>query len=157
MGVHGDYLYNEHCYKLVDRSAVPFRLTPNITEFMTRYYEIGSFQFSLGAFALAFQENEEEIRTQLQMLEQINSFLLMRNEEVPSSVFSMLVRENSDWLSQRGVALAPNVSNPNVKSKEKVDKAIIDAVSVSKDPRFLVQMNPSFCAWFYSVCHKHQS
>ena len=144
MGVHGDYLYNEHCYKLVDRSAVPFRLTPNITEFMT-------------AFALAFQENEEEIRTQLQMLEQINSFLLMRNEEVPSSMFSMLVRENSDWLSQRGVALAPNVSNPNVKSKEKVDKAIIDAVSVSKDPRFLVQMNPSFCAWFYSVCHKHQS
>ena len=117
---------------------------------MTRYFEIGSFQFSLGAFALAFQENEEAIRTHLQMLEQINSFLLMRNEEVPPNVFSMLVNENSEWL-------APNVSNPNIKSKEKVDKAIIDAVSVSKDPRFLVQMNPSFCAWFYSVCHKHAS
>lgn len=157
MGIHGDYLYNERCYTLADRSSVPFRLTPNITEFMTRYFEIGSFQFALGAFALAFQENEESIRTHLQVLEQLNSFLLMRNEEASSNVLSMLVKGNSDWLMQRGVVLAPNVSHPNAKSKEKVDKAIVDAVAYSKDPRFLIQMNPSFCAWFSSVCNKHAS
>lgn len=138
----------------MDRSMVPFRLTSNITEFMTRYFEIGSFQFSLGAFALAFQENEESIRTYLRLMEQIDSFLLMRNEEVPPNVLSMLAKENCDWLAGRGVVLAPNVNSPNIKSKEKVDKAIVDAVAASKDARFLVQMNPSFCAWFYCVCYK---
>ena len=148
MNIHGNYVFKDHCYLLADQSAVPLRLTPNISEFLTKYYELGSFQFALGSFALAFQQNEKTLKTYLRLMERENINLLMRNEEVDESVLLSLLNENTKWLVNRGVQFAPNVNIRVLQTKEKLDKAIVDAVMKSKNPSSLVQMRPSFCAWF---------
>lgn len=52
MNVHENYVPNDHGFFVRMHSVVPFRLTRNIRSFMTEFYEKGSFEFSVGAYAL---------------------------------------------------------------------------------------------------------
>lgn len=49
--IHANYIPSDRGYAIVDRMAVPFRLTPNITNFLSIYYE-GAFELAIGADAL---------------------------------------------------------------------------------------------------------
>ena len=49
--IHSNYIVNERAVIINERAAVPFRMTPNITHFLTPFYE-GAFELALGAIAL---------------------------------------------------------------------------------------------------------
>ena len=49
--LHSNYVVNERELIIKDRVAVPFRLTQNITHFLTPFYE-GAFELAVGAIAL---------------------------------------------------------------------------------------------------------
>lgn len=52
LNVHPNYMSHEQGYIVQEPSPIPFRLTRNIRSFMTEFYEEGSFEFSVSAYAL---------------------------------------------------------------------------------------------------------
>lgn len=51
LNIHSNYLPIERKFTIVDRSAIPLRLTRNITDFLSSSYE-GAFELAFGSYAL---------------------------------------------------------------------------------------------------------
>ena len=51
LNIHSNYLPIERKFTIVDRSAIPLRLTRNITNFLSSSYE-GAFELAFGSYAL---------------------------------------------------------------------------------------------------------
>lgn len=51
LNLHPDYLFSNGSFVSADRTKVPLRLTRNIQEFLSSYYET-AFEFALGSIAL---------------------------------------------------------------------------------------------------------
>ena len=57
LNTHPNYIQNHGEYAIVNRMAVPFRLTQNIREFITLNYE-GAFELAVGSYAVvSFNES----------------------------------------------------------------------------------------------------
>ena len=145
--LHPNYVLQEHSLQILDKAAVPLRITRNIHSFLGEYYEEGSFKFSLEALALTFKKNEDYVLAYLKVLEKKNLDLITRGRMLIERELSDSFKSCLDLLMKRGAQYAPLIEG-KIDSRELVDKELREAMRRSKDVSALIQASPSFCAWF---------
>lgn len=178
LNTHPNYIQNHGEYGIVNRMAVPFRLTQNIREFITLNYE-GAFELAVGSYAVVsfnesliieqtFKRNRDYLSAAVSLLEKENSLLLYQNEVYDKKRVLAASCVNANTIVNQGCLFAPNIDSKVIENTNDVDKAIRDAVRISTDPEELTHANPSFCAWFqsflfyfcffyiYSILNKHE-
>ena len=158
LNTHPNYIQNHGEYGIVNRMAVPFRLTQNIREFITLNYE-GAFELAFGSYALVciFIEysDEQTFKKELDLFtgysrvfERENVRLLLKPRNMNERDVKESIITNVNSILSRGLKYAPNVEVKFLESMEDVDKEIREAVRISKDVNYLTKASPSFCAWF---------
>ena len=154
LNIHSNYLPIERKFTIVDRSAIPLRLTRNITDFLSSSYE-GAFELAFGSYALVCIFIEYSVKKELDLFtgysrvfERENVRLLLKPRNMNERDVKESIITNVNSILSRGLKYAPNVEVKFLESMEDVDKEIREAVRISKDVNYLTKASPSFCAWF---------